>query len=141
MIKNEHVPIMVEEILSFVNGKNNLSILDCTFGGGGHSKKFLERGHFVTAIDQDDYSLNIAEHLKKKYQNISFYKTNFINLDMLNLNKKFDFILLDLGFSSNQKKTLYEFLKEHNFNDKELLESNVVKLDRNNRMRDFFTRD
>ena len=63
MIKNEHVPIMVEEILSFVNGKNNLSILDCTFGGGGHSKKFLERGHFVTAIDQDDYSLNIAEHL------------------------------------------------------------------------------
>ncbi len=102
MIKNEHVPIMVEEILSFVNGKNNLSILDCTFGGGGHSKKFLERGHFVTAIDQDDYSLNIAEHLKKKYQNISFYKTNFVNLDMLNLNKKFDFILLDLGFSTNQ---------------------------------------
>ncbi len=43
-----------------------------------------------------------------------------------------------LGFSSNQKKTLYEFLKEQNFNDKEILESNVVKLDKNNRIRDFF---
>ena len=43
-----------------------------------------------------------------------------------------------LGFSSNQKKTLYEFLKEQNFNDKEILESNVVKLDKNNKTRDFF---
>ena len=44
MIKNQHVPIMVNEILSFIDGKKNLSILDCTFGGGGHSKKFLESG-------------------------------------------------------------------------------------------------
>ena len=35
-----------------------LSILDCTFGGGGHSKKFLESGHYVTAIDQDENSIN-----------------------------------------------------------------------------------
>ena len=56
---------MANEILSFIDNKKNLSILDCTFGGGGHSKKFLEKGHFVTAIDQDDNSLIIAEKLKK----------------------------------------------------------------------------
>ena len=61
MIKNQHVPIMTKEIISFIEGKNNLSILDCTFGGGGHSKEFLERGHFVTDIDQDEYSLKIAK--------------------------------------------------------------------------------
>ena len=43
-----------------------------------------------------------------------------------------------LGFSSNPKTTLYEFLKEQNFNDNEILESNVVKLDKNNKFRDFF---
>ncbi len=43
-----------------------------------------------------------------------------------------------LGFSSNSKKTLYEFLKEQDFNDKEILESNVAKLDKNNNIRDFF---
>ena len=102
MIKNQHVPIMTEEIMSLIEGKNNLSILDCTFGGGGHSKKFLERGHLVTAIDQDDYSLNVAKLFRKKYSNINFYKTNFANIDLLKLNKKFNFILLDLGFSSNQ---------------------------------------
>jgi len=43
-----------------------------------------------------------------------------------------------LGYSSNPKKTLYEFLREQNFSDKEILESNVVKLDKNNKIRDFF---
>ena len=50
MILDNHIPIMTNEILSFIDGKKNLSILDCTFGGGGHSKFFLERGHFVTAM-------------------------------------------------------------------------------------------
>ena len=103
MILDNHIPIMTKEILSFIDGKENLSILDCTFGGGGHSKKFLEKGHNVTAIDQDENSLIIAKELKKKFSNIFFYKTNFKNLDLLSLNtKKFNFILLDLGFSSNQ---------------------------------------
>ena len=43
-----------------------------------------------------------------------------------------------LGFSSSNKQTLYQFLKEQDFEDKELLESNVVKLDKNNKIRDFF---
>ena len=59
MINNLHIPIMTNEILSFIDGKRNLSILDCTFGGGGHTKKFLERGHNVTAIDQDKNSLQM----------------------------------------------------------------------------------
>ena len=103
MIRDQHIPIMTNEIISFIQRKKNLSVLDCTFGGGGHSKKFLEKGHFVTAIDQDDSSSLIANQLKKNFPNIFFYKGNFKNLDLLNLDtKKFNFILLDLGFSSNQ---------------------------------------
>ena len=65
MITNQHIPIMANEILSLIDGEKNLSILDCTFGGGGHSKKFLENGHYVTAIDQDENSNMIAKKLKK----------------------------------------------------------------------------
>ena len=79
---------MTNEILSFIDGKKNLSILDCTFGGGGHSKKFLESGHFVTAIDQDNNSLMIAKKLKKNFLIFFFIKSNFKDLDLLNLNKK-----------------------------------------------------
>ena len=103
MIINQHIPIMTNEIFSFIDGKKNLSILDCTFGRGGHSKKFLENGHFVTAIDQDINSLRIAKKLKEEFRNIFFHQINFKDLDLLNLGKeKFDFILLDLGFSSDQ---------------------------------------
>ena len=103
MILENHIPIMTNEILSFIDGKKNLSILDCTFGGGGHSKMFLERGHFVTAIDQDNNSSMIAKRLKKSFPNIFFHKSNFKDIDLLSLKfKKFNFILLDLGFSSNQ---------------------------------------
>ena len=103
MIRDQHIPIMANEILSFIEGKKKLSILDCTFGGGGHSKKFLESGHLVTAIDQDINSYSIAKKLKKFFPDIFFHKINFKNLDLLDTNhRKFNFILLDLGFSSNQ---------------------------------------
>ena len=94
---------MSNEILSFIKDKKKLSVLDCTFGGGGHSLKFLERGHSVTAIDKDENSSLIAKNLMKKFSNLLFYKKNFKDLDLIILDKKkYNFILLDLGFSSNQ---------------------------------------
>ena len=94
---------MTNEILSFINKEKKLSILDCTFGGGGHSIKFLEIGHSVTAIDSDNYSQSIANKIKKNFPNFSFHKINFKDVDTLKIKKKkFNFIILDLGYSSNQ---------------------------------------
>ena len=103
MITNQHIPIMTNEILSFIDKEKKLSILDCTFGGGGHSIKFLEKGHSVTAFDKDDHSQSIANKIKKDYSNFLFYKINFKDIDILQIKlKKFSFIILDLGYSSNQ---------------------------------------
>ena len=66
MIINLHKPIMVDEILSLINSEKELSILDCTFGGGGHAQNFLDKGHYVTAIDQDKNAINSAKELAKK---------------------------------------------------------------------------
>jgi 16S rRNA (cytosine1402-N4)-methyltransferase len=104
-IVNIHKPIMVEEILSFIEGDNSLNILDCTFGGGGHTKKFLEKDFTVVSIDKDNNAKEIANELKKKYKKLSFYQINFKDIEIVfnrNPDLKFDFILLDLGFSSNQ---------------------------------------
>ena len=105
MKTNLHKPIMVDEILSFIHGEKELSILDCTFGGGGHAQNFLEKGHYVTAIDQDKNAINSAKELAKKNSKLSFFKINFKDIDKIeeeNIHDKFNFILLDLGFSSNQ---------------------------------------
>ena len=105
MITNVHKPIMVKEISSFLNNDKELSILDCTFGGGGHTLGFLEQGHRVTAIDADLKAQEIAEELRTQFNKFNFFKMNFKDLEKLekdHLKNKFDFILLDLGFSSNQ---------------------------------------
>ena len=105
MITNVHKPIMVMEILSYLNNDKELSILDCTFGGGGHTLSFLDLGHRVTAIDEDLKAQEIAKELKTKFNKFNFYKMNFKYIEKIDedfLKNKFDFILLDLGFSSNQ---------------------------------------
>ena len=103
MIINQHIPVLSNEILSFIDKEKKLSILDCTFGAGGHSMKFLEIGHSVTAIDMDNYSQSIAKKIKQDFPNFSFYKINFKDIDTLQIKlKKFSFIILDLGYSSNQ---------------------------------------
>ena len=105
MITNVHKPIMVKEISSFLNNDKELSILDCTFGGGGHTLGFLEQGHRVTAIDADLKAQEIAKEFRTQFNKFNFFKMNFKDLEKLEkdyLKNKFDFILLDLGFSSNQ---------------------------------------
>ena len=134
MITNLHKPIMVDEILSFITNDKKLSVLDCTFGGGGHALSFLNRGHQVTAIDQDLNAQEIANNIKVKYKKFNFFKMNFKDLERLNnndLENKFDFILLDLGFSSNQLEDIkigISFKENSNLN-MNYLNSNITAYD------------
>ena len=100
----------------------------------------------IRIVDNFDESINkkngkvykILEISTKWFQD-NLHKSNFCK-EYLNKRNLTDETIkyFKLGFSSNSKKTLYEFLKEQNFNDEEILESNVVKLDKNNKIRDFF---
>tara|TARA_X000000950_G_scaffold147436_1_gene181975 strand:- start:1582 stop:3330 length:1749 start_codon:yes stop_codon:yes gene_type:complete len=100
----------------------------------------------VRLIDNFDENINkkndriykVLEISAKWFQD-NLYKSNNCKKYLYKRNLSDETIkYFKLGFSSNPKKTLYEFLKEQNFNDAEMLESNVVKLDRNNKVRDFF---
>ena len=43
-----------------------------------------------------------------------------------------------LGYSYNSKTSLYEYLKKKSFSEVDLLKSNIVKLDKNKKIKDFF---
>ena len=65
----------------------------------------MDRGYLVTAIDQDVNAIKIAKEISKKNKRFSFIKINFKDLEKINsknIHKRFNLILLDLGFSSNQ---------------------------------------
>ena len=60
----------------------------------------------------------------------SYLNNRSISIDTI---KKFR-----IGFSFNSKSSLYDYLKNNNFSDKDILKSNVVKVDKNKKIKDFF---
>ncbi len=99
-----HVPVLFAETLEALQVKPDGIYVDCTFGGGGHSKGILERldssGKLI-AFDQDaDAIKNIPED-----ERVVFVPNNFRHLQrFLRLHgfQKVDGVLADLGVSSHQ---------------------------------------
>jgi len=106
---NNHIPVMLNEVKSFLPINKNINLIDATFGGGGYSKAILEEFKVknLIAIDRDPISKIFFNELTKKYQNIEFFNEKFSKIDELIYkskysNEKFDVIIFDLGVSSNQ---------------------------------------
>ena len=102
-----HKTVLLNETIDGLNlsNKNELFVIDGTFGGGGHSLEILKKypNVKIIAIDQDK---SVFEKAKDKFKDfserISFINTNFSNLDNLKEIEKVDGIILDLGLSSDQ---------------------------------------
>lgn len=99
-----HIPVLYHETLDILNIQPNGIYVDCTFGGGGHSRGILERlgpeGRLV-AFDQDaDAAQNLPEDERILFvpQNFRYLK-RFLRLNGIN---GVDGILADLGVSSHQ---------------------------------------
>ena len=99
-----HVPVLLEETVEGLAIKPNGIYVDCTFGGGGHSRYILSRlgptGKLV-AFDQDaDAKRNLPGD-----DRVVFVPQNFRHLQrFLRLHgfKEVDGIMADLGVSSHQ---------------------------------------
>ncbi len=99
-----HVPVLYEEVLDALQIKDSGVYVDCTFGGGGHSRGILERlgkeGKLV-AFDQDED----AQRNLPTDERVVFVPNNFRHLQrFLRLHRveKVDGIVADLGVSSHQ---------------------------------------
>jgi 16S rRNA (cytosine1402-N4)-methyltransferase len=99
-----HIPVLLEEVIRGLNIRPEGSYVDCTFGGGGHSKAILsrlnEKGRLY-AFDQD----SDAKHNLPDDSRIVFIPHNFRHLQrFLRLHhvNEVDGILADLGVSSHQ---------------------------------------
>ncbi len=101
---NYHTPVLYNETLIGLAIKPNGVYVDCTFGGGGHSKGILAQLNAkgkIIAFDQDaDTQKNIPAD-----ERVIFVPQNFRHLQrMLRLHKitEVDGVLADLGVSSHQ---------------------------------------
>lgn len=102
-----HTPVLLKEAIEALNIKADGVYVDCTFGGGGHSKEILKHlsanGKLIVFDQDEDANKNVPED-----ERVIFVPQNFRYLQrFLRLHKyvKVDGILADLGVSSHQFDT------------------------------------
>ena len=107
----QHVPVMLEEVLKFLQPRAGGHYVDGTLGGGGHTQAILERSApdgKVLGIDTDAQAIaRIKERLSDFVNNgrLVLVHGNFAELVRIVHEAGFvsvEGVLLDLGFSSYQ---------------------------------------
>ena len=101
-----HTPVLLEEVIRYLDPKPGRRYIDATANGGGHTQALLEQGAEVLAIEWDS---ELAASLSFKLHALSF-KTKVVNDNYANIAEiarqndfeNCDGVLFDLGFSSWQ---------------------------------------
>lgn len=103
-LSSYHIPVLLTETIEGLNIKPNGVYVDCTYGGGGHSKAILDKlgseGKII-AFDQDeDAKRNLSDDGRILFVPHNFrYLKKFLQLHGI---PEVDGVLADLGVSSHQ---------------------------------------
>src|SRR3989449_10507586 len=102
-----HTPVLLEEVMKFLDPKPGGRFIDATLGAGGHTRAILERtapDGRVLAIDQDELALAGArESLQSSGSRLIMEHSNFKNITPLAAGHGFlevEGVLADIGISS-----------------------------------------
>lgn len=122
MTKIQHIPVLLEEVLTYLQPEPNQVFIDGTVGQGGHASAIAERilpGGRLLAIDRDPVNLAIArERLERYGDEIVYVNDSYANATELALEHNFNNVngmLLDLGYSSlhiEDASRGFSFMKE-----------------------------
>jgi 16S rRNA (cytosine1402-N4)-methyltransferase len=102
---NYHIPVLLHESIEGLNIKADGIYVDCTFGGGGHSKLILSKLGKKGKLFVFDQDADAAKNIPSNEERITFIPQNFKHLQrFLRLHNvtEVDGILADLGVSSHQ---------------------------------------
>ena len=99
-----HVPVLLEQVLTYLDPKSGESYLDLTAGYGGHASAVLQRTNAPTAALLVDRDANAIEQLQTidALKQCEIWHTDYLSAcqRLADSGKQFDIILADLGVSS-----------------------------------------
>lgn len=112
-----HTPVLLDEVIDFLNPSPGKTYIDATIGGAGHTFALLKKGAKVLGIDRDpDAIAHVREHINS--QLLTLAQGNFSKIGEIARSNGFikvDGILFDLGVSSHQLESAkrgFSFTKE-----------------------------
>ena len=104
-----HTPVLIKEVLEYLDPKPNQNFIDATVGDGGHAAAILEKTSPIgklLAIDRDSDSIVRARSKLMEFEKrVLFINDSFGNLEKIAKENNFGLangILFDFGMSSSQ---------------------------------------
>lgn len=114
-----HIPVLLDDVINYLQPKEGETYLDLTAGYGGHADKILEVTQNYNGAVLNDRDSNAINYLNAKYQKVKpvimhddFYSSA---LRLVENKQTFDMILADFGVSSPQLDKIergFSFSKE-----------------------------
>ncbi|MFB3884412.1 MAG: 16S rRNA (cytosine(1402)-N(4))-methyltransferase RsmH [Thermodesulfobacteriota bacterium] len=108
-LRTKHIPVLVEEVMTFLRCEPGRTYVDATLGGGGHAFEILRRtapSGILIGLDWDEEAISEARKALAPFgERAKIFRENFVLLpELLREIKRepVDGILLDLGLSSFQ---------------------------------------
>jgi 16S rRNA (cytosine1402-N4)-methyltransferase len=100
----QHIPVLLEQVLQYLDPKAGDSYLDLTAGYGGHAEKILGLTHNpseTVLVDRDENAINVLEQ-KFAGSGAKIIHSDFLSAsrELVAQGNRFDVILADLGVSS-----------------------------------------
>jgi len=101
-----HIPVLLNEVIQYLNPKPNENFIDCTLGFGGHTAALLEKikpNGKVLGIEWDKEKTNNQELITNNKERLKVVNDSYANLKAITEREKFspvNGVLLDLGLSS-----------------------------------------
>jgi len=107
-----HIPVMLDEVIKYLDPKPGNNYIDCTLGGGGYTfairEKIGDKGEIIS-IDLDPLSINNANKIikEKKIKNIKIAHDNFKNLSKIVQRHNFNGEATQASISKEKKRSVF----------------------------------
>src|SRR5258708_7884192 len=101
--QNKHVPVLLDEVLQYLDPKGGESYLDLTAGYGGHASAVLARTGSLTSAVLVDRDQEAVTALRKRFgDKAELRQSDWLTAsrELAGQGRRFDLILADLGTSS-----------------------------------------
>ncbi len=103
-----HQPVLLREVIQFLDLQSDLTVVDGTVGAGGHSAAIcpgIEPGGTLLGFDRDPMMLDLARQRLQSFGSANLIHSSYVHLreklDELGIDAV-DRVLVDLGLSSDQ---------------------------------------